>query len=81
MPGRERLRAGRQALHRRLRDLSAENDRLRRQLEEATRAGKRQAAPFAKGQTAAQPKKPGPGITRGRRPPARRRTATPTRRT
>src|SRR5215813_8650943 len=51
--------AGCQALQRRLRDLQAENERLRRQLDEATRAGKRQAAPFAKGQPAAQPKKPG----------------------
>jgi transposase len=51
--------AGCQALQRRLRDLQAENDRLRRLLDEATRAGKRQAAPFAKGQPAAQPKKPG----------------------
>jgi transposase len=41
--------AGCQALQRRLRDLQAENDRRRRQLDEATRAGKRQAAPFAKG--------------------------------
>ena len=48
-----------QALQRRLRDLQAENDRLRRQLDEATRAGKRQAAPFAKGQPTDQPKKPG----------------------
>jgi len=47
--------AGCQALQRRLRDLQAENERLRRQLDKATRAGKRQAAPFAKG----QPKKPG----------------------
>jgi transposase len=51
--------AGCQALQRRLRDLQAENDRLRRQLDEATRAGKRQAAPFAKGQSTDQPKKPG----------------------
>src|SRR5215472_7373671 len=48
-----------QSLQRRVRDLQTENERLRRQLDEATRAGKRQAAPFAKGQTAAQPKKPG----------------------
>jgi transposase len=48
-----------QALQRRVRDLEAENERLRRQLDEATRAGKRQAAPFAKGQPTAQPKKPG----------------------
>jgi hypothetical protein len=44
------------------------------------RAGKLQARPFAKGQPAAQPKKPGPGITRGRRSPARRPTATPSER-
>ena len=51
--------AGCHALQRRVHDLQAENDRLRRQLDEATRARKRQAAPFAKGQPAAQPKKPG----------------------
>jgi hypothetical protein len=43
-----------QALQRRLRNLQAENERRRRQLDEATRAGMRQAAPFAKGQTPAQ---------------------------
>jgi transposase len=64
-----------QALQRRLRDLQAENDRLRRQLDEATRAAKRQAAPFAKGQPAGPPKKPGrkPGKDHGtkahRQPP------------
>src|SRR5262249_33958052 len=59
--------AGCQALQRRLRDLQAENDRLRRQLDEATRARKRQAAPFAKGQPLDQPKKPGrkPGMDYG----------------
>jgi transposase len=68
--------AGCQALQRRLRDLQASNDRLRRQLDEATRAGKRQAAPFSKGQPAAQPKTPGrkPGKDYGpkahRRPPS-----------
>ena len=51
--------AGCQALQRRLSDLQAENERLRRQLAEATRAGKRQAAPFAKGQPSGQPRKPG----------------------
>ena len=51
--------AGCQALQRRLDDLQAENERLRRQLDEATRAGKRQAAPFAKGQPEAEPRKPG----------------------
>src|SRR5437660_1583818 len=68
--------AGCQALQRRLHDLQAENERLRRQLDEATRAGKRQAAPFAKGQPADQPKKPGrkPGKDYGtkahRQPPS-----------
>lgn len=51
--------AGCQALQQRVRDLQAENLRLRGQLDEALRAGKRQAAPFAKGQPSAQPKKPG----------------------
>src|SRR5262245_21568303 len=51
--------AGCQALQRRLRVLQAENECLRRQLDEATRAGKRQAAPFAKGQPTDQPTKPG----------------------
>jgi transposase len=68
--------AGCQALQRRLRTLHAENERLRRQLDEATRAGKRQAAPFAKGQPAVEPKKPGrkPGKDYGtkahRQPPS-----------
>ena len=69
--------AGCQALQRRLRDLQAENERLRRQLDEATRAGQRQAAPFAKGQPTGQPKKPGrkPGADYGpkaHRPPPER---------
>jgi transposase len=51
--------AGCQALQRRLHDLHAENERLRRQLDEATRTRKRQAAPFAKGQPVEEPKKPG----------------------
>jgi transposase len=68
--------AGCQALERRLRDLQAENERLRRQLDQATRAGKRHAAPFAKGQPHSQPKKPGrkPGKDYGtkahRQPPS-----------
>src|SRR5262245_49478128 len=68
--------AGCQALQRRLHDLQAENERLRRQLDEATRARKRQAAPFAKGPPAGQPKKPGrkPGKDYGpkahRQPPS-----------
>jgi transposase len=48
-----------QALQRRLSDLQSENERLRSQLDEAIRAAKRQAAPFAKGQPTDQPKKPG----------------------
>jgi transposase len=69
--------AGRQALQRRLRDLRAENERLRRQLDEATRAAKRQAAPFAKGRPADQPKKPGrkPGKDYG--PKAHRQSPSP----
>ena len=69
--------AGCQALQRRLCDLQAENQRLRRQLDEATRAGKRQAAPFAKGQPTGQPKKPGrkPGKDYGTK--ARRLPPTP----
>jgi transposase len=68
--------AGCQALQRRLRDLQAGNQRLRRQLDEATRAGKRQAAPFAKGPPKAEPKRPGrkPGPDYGpkahRQPPS-----------
>jgi transposase len=48
-----------QSLQRRVLALQAEIEGLRRQLDEATRAGKRQAAPFAKGQPKPQPKKPG----------------------
>ena len=45
--------------------------RLRRQLDEATRDGKRQAAPFAKGQPKDQPEKPGrkPGKDYGTKAP------------
>ena len=39
-----------QTLQRRVHDLQAENERLRRQLEAALRAGKRQTGPFAKGE-------------------------------
>jgi transposase len=58
-----------ESLQRRVHDLQAENERLRRQLDEATRAGKRQAAPFAKGQPTDQPKRPGrkPGKEYGRK--------------
>jgi len=65
-----------QSLQRRVHDLKAEIERLRHQLDEATRAGKRQAAPFAKGQPKLNPRKPGrkPGKDYGtkahRQPPS-----------
>jgi transposase len=65
-----------QSLQRRVHNLQAEIERLRRQLDEATRAGKRQAAPFAKGQPKLNPRKPGrkPGEDYGtkahRQPPS-----------
>ena len=46
-------------LERRVAELEAENARLKRELEEAERAGKRQAAPFAKGTPKSHPKRPG----------------------
>jgi transposase len=61
-------------LERRVTELTAQVDQLRAQLEEARRAGKRQAAPFSKGGRKAAPKKPGrkPGGdygTKAHRPP------------
>ncbi len=47
------------ALNARVEELQAENAALRAQLEQCTRDGKRQAAPFSKGQRLAQPKRPG----------------------
>jgi transposase len=64
------------SLQRRVHDLQAEIERLRRQLDDALRAGKRQASPFAKGEPKPHPKKPGrkPGPDYGtkahRQPPA-----------
>jgi hypothetical protein len=48
--------------------LKAENERLRRLLEEALRASKRQAAPFSRRRPKTHPAKPGrkPGTTYGR---------------
>src|SRR5262245_43195281 len=56
--------------------LQAEVDRLKAELEEARRAGKRQAAPFSKGPPKAHPKRPGrkPG-----HPPAHRAAPPPER--
>jgi hypothetical protein len=48
-----------EALQRRVHDLQIENERLRRQLDAALRAGKRQAGPVAKGEPKANPRKPG----------------------
>src|SRR5262249_1979882 len=65
-----------QSLQRQVRDLQAENERLRRQLDEALRAGKRQAGPFAKGEPNPNPRRPGrkPGKEYGtkahRQPPS-----------
>ncbi len=67
--------AGCRTLLRRVSELEAEIARLRKLLDEAVRAGKRQAAPFSKGLPKKQPKKPGrkPGADYGvkahRQPP------------
>jgi transposase len=65
---------GCRALQRRVAELEAQLERLTRLLEQQQRTGKRQAAPFAKGQPATEPKKPGrkPGAaygTKAHRPP------------
>jgi transposase len=56
-------------LERRVEKLEGENAELRKQLGEAQRAGKRQAAPFSKGDPKKKPKKPGrkPGAQYGKR--------------
>lgn len=46
-------------LQRRVDNLERENEKLRKRLDEAQRAGKRQAAPFSKGDPKKDPKKPG----------------------
>src|SRR5262245_764428 len=61
---------------RRIEELLAEVERLKAELEQSRRAGKRQAAPFSKGEPKAQPKPPGrnPGHPPSHRlapPPAR----------
>jgi transposase len=65
---------GCQALQRRVAELEAQVQGLTRLLEQQRRAGKRQAAPFAKGAPKPEPKRPGrkPGAAYGRkahRPP------------
>jgi len=56
-------------LDRRIEELERENSELRRRLDEAERASKRQAAPFSKGEPKKNPKKPGrkPGRNYGKR--------------
>jgi transposase len=66
--------AGCQALQRRVAELEAQVERLAGLLEQHQRAGKRQAAPFAKGPPRPEPKTPGrkPGAdygTKAHRPP------------
>jgi transposase len=60
------------ALRRQLQQRDAQIAELRERLEHAERAGKRQAAPFSKGEPAAEPQRPGrkPGAAYG--PKARR---------
>jgi transposase len=65
---------GCRALERRVAELEAHVEHLTRLLDQQRRAGKRQAAPFAKGPPRGQPKKPGrkPGAdygTKAHRPP------------
>ena len=55
----ERLRAENEALRQRLAELEAVIAQMKAELEEAERAGKRQAAPFSKGPAKANPKRPG----------------------
>src|SRR5512142_1916742 len=56
---------------RRIDELCAEVERLKAELEQSRRAGKRQAAPFSKGQPKADPERPGrkPGHPPAHRPP------------
>jgi transposase len=58
---------------RRIDELCAALERLKAELEQSRRAGKRQAAPFSKGQPKADPKRPGrkPGHPPAHRPPPR----------
>jgi transposase len=75
-PNRDRSSDREKELERRVESLEqqlgralAENERLRKQLEEALRANKRSAAPFSKGEPKSNPKPPGrkPGAAYGQR--------------
>jgi transposase len=73
-PTYEELLEAFQRLQRQAEALQAENARLRAELDEVRRAGKRQAAPFRKGPPKPQPKRPGRKAgdqhgTHGHRPP------------
>lgn len=63
----ERFARQNERLHHKIDHLTDRIDRLRRALEEALRAGKRQAGPFSKGKPKKNPKKPGrkPGAAHG----------------
>jgi len=67
-PARE-TREGEQELRERIEKVLAENERLRKELEEALRSLKRQTAPFSKGEPKPNPKPPGrkPGAEYGQR--------------
>ena len=58
-------------------EVTAANEQLQRQLVEAQRGGRRQAAPFSKGKRSDKPKrpgrKPGTGMFSYRKPAVRRR--------
>jgi len=70
---REELVALGAELQRQIAELAASNEALRAEIDQLTRAGKRQAAPFSKGPRAAEPKppgrKPGSGTFRYREAP------------
>src|ERR1700756_2028603 len=68
-PSVEELTKEVQSLREQLKKAHAENERLRKALEEALRSLKRQAAPFSKGKPKSDPKRPGrkKGTDYGRR--------------
>src|SRR5512147_1384844 len=69
-PSYEELRDRNRLQARLIEELRAEVERLKAELEQARRAGKRQAAPFSKGPPKADPKRPGrkPGHAPSHRP-------------